>query len=166
MKKLSVVFASVLLVAAFSTASYAQTTSAEASARIVTPLEINKVQDLLFGNIAAGPTAGTVVIATDDSRTNTGGVTLISAGNTSHAAEFGITGYPDATFTIDVPTSIKLASGDQEMDVDNFVSSLGASSSLNGQGEANLKVGATLNIEANQEAGLYQGSFDVTVAYN
>lgn len=166
MKKLAVVFASFLLVAAFSTASYAQNTSADASARIITPLEINKVQDLLFGNIAAGPTAGTVVIATDDNRTHTGGVTLISAGNTSHAAEFGITGYPDASFTIDIPTSIKLEFGANEMDVDNFESSLGAASSLDEQGEANLKVGATLNVEANQEAGLYQGSFEVTVAYN
>ncbi|MBN2682921.1 MAG: DUF4402 domain-containing protein, partial [Bacteroidales bacterium] len=42
----------------------------------------------------------------------------------------------------------------------------GSSSTLDGAGESNLKVGATLNVEANQNPGLYTGSFDVTVAYN
>jgi hypothetical protein len=52
------------------------------------------------------------------------------------------------------------------MAVDNFVSSLGATSALDAQGESALKVGATLNVDANQPVGLYTGAFDVTVAYN
>jgi hypothetical protein len=52
------------------------------------------------------------------------------------------------------------------MEVDNFVSSLGATNSLSNQGTATLVVGATLNVEANQAPGLYSGTFDVVVAYN
>jgi hypothetical protein len=52
------------------------------------------------------------------------------------------------------------------MEVNYFVSDLGNNSTLDNAGEAQLKVGATLNVEANQAVGLYTGSFDVTVAYN
>jgi len=163
-------FASLLIVAIFSSSLNAQTASAtasaDASARIIAPLEIFKVADLKFGNIAAGTSAGTVVIGTDDSRVKTGGVTLIAAGNVSNSASFDILGYPEATFTIDIPTTIQIVSGSDEMTVDNFVSNLGNASSLDLSGEANLKVGATLNVDANQAPGLYTGSFDVTVAYN
>ncbi|MDH4472188.1 MAG: DUF4402 domain-containing protein, partial [Fluviicola sp.] len=158
--------AGALFVVAFST-TYAQSTaSADASARIVSPLQITKTADLKFGNIAAGPAAGTVDMAITDVRSATGGVTLISAGNVSNAAAFDIIGYPDATFTISLPSTILIASGANDMQVDNFVSSLGATSALDAQGESALKVGATLNVDANQPVGLYTGSFDVTVAYN
>jgi hypothetical protein len=105
-------------------------------------------------------------MAITDVRTATGGVTLIAAGNVSNAASFDIIGYPDASFAISIPTSILISSGANDMSVDNFVSSLGATSALDAQGEAALKVGATLNVDANQAVGLYTGSFDVTVVYN
>ncbi|MBN2682931.1 MAG: DUF4402 domain-containing protein, partial [Bacteroidales bacterium] len=74
MKKTLLLSATLLLVTFFSQNSYATwvpggTTDGEASAHIIQPLEISKVADLKFGNIAAGPSAGTVVIATDDART-------------------------------------------------------------------------------------------------
>ena len=142
------------------------TATASASARIVTPLEITKNVDLAFGNIAAGPSAGTVTIATDGTRNGNGGVTLITAGSISNAAQFSIVGYPSATFAIALPSSINIENGGFLMSVDNFVSDLGATSTLDGLGEAGLNVGATLNVNAGQEPGLYTGSFDVTVAYN
>ena len=166
MKKLITIFAGALTVIGFSTTFAQSTASADASARIVSPLQITKTADLKFGNIAAGPSAGTVDMAISDVRTATGGVTLIAAGNVSNAAAFDIIGYPDASFTISLPSSILIASGANDMQVDNFVSSLGATSALDAQGEAALKVGATLNVDANQPVGLYTGAFDVTVAYN
>jgi hypothetical protein len=74
----------------------------------------------------------------------------------------------DASFTIEVPTSIVIETegGADQMTVDNFISSLGADSVLDVNGEATLEVGATLNVSAQQAAGLYSGSFDVIVAYN
>jgi len=138
----------------------------DASAVIVQPNEISKVTNLSFGNIAAGNSFGTVVIDVYGERDASGGVTLISAGNVSSPAIFDITGFPNATFTISLPEVIYLTSGSDQMEVINFVSDLGNSSLLNQEGEAQLKVGATLNVDANQPPGLYIGSFDVTVAYN
>ena len=165
MKNLSKVLAGALLFVGSTT--FAQSTaSADASARIVEPLQLTKTADLKFGNIAAGPSAGQVDMSISDVRTATGGVTLIAAGNVSNAAAFDIIGYPDASFTISLPTSLLIASGANDMLVDNFVSSLGATSTLDAAGAGALKVGASLNVGANQAVGLYTGSFDVTVAYN
>ena len=170
MKKVVLIFASLLVIVVVSNTANAQSTpsvaSATASAQIIQPLVITKVTDLAFGNIAAGTTAGTVVIDTDGNRTGDGGITLITAGSVSNAANFSITGYAEATFTVELPTSIVISSNGNEMTVDNFVSSLGETSSLDVLGEANLNVGATLNVESNQAPGLYEGTFDVTVAYN
>jgi len=144
------------------------TASATASANIIQPLEIVKTADLAFGNLAAGTTEGTVVMGVDGTRTSTGGVTLVEAGNVSNAASFDVLGFADASFTIDLPASIvfETEGGADQMTVDAFVSSLGATSTLSALGEATLEVGATLNVAAQQAAGLYSGSFDVIVAYN
>jgi len=173
MKKNLIVFASLLAafflgnnVMATVVVTASATGTATATARIVQPLEIVKQADLAFGNIAAGIADGSVTIALDGSRSGMGGVTLIAAGNVNSAASFDIQGYPGASFTIDLPSSIDIESGNDEMEVDNFVSSLGATNSLSNQGTATLVVGATLNVEANQAPGLYSGTFDVVVAYN
>jgi len=170
MKKVVLIFASLLVIVAVSNTVKAQTpastATATASAQIIQPLVITKVTDLAFGNIASGTAAGTVVIDTESNRMGDGGITLITAGSVSNAANFSITGYAEATFTIELPTSIVIASSGNEMTVDNFVSSLGETSTLDELGAADLYVGATLNVEANQAPGLYEGTFDVTVAYN
>lgn len=140
--------------------------SGDASAVIVTPLELNKVADLKFGNISAGPVAGAVVLTTDDVRSSNGGVTLIATGNESNAASFDVNGAPDATFTIVLPLSIFIYSNGDKMEVIDFVSNRGDSSVLSNEGIANVKVGATLIVGANQTPGLYEGKFDMTVAYN
>ena len=142
------------------------TATGSATANIVIPLEITKNVDLAFGNIAAGPSTGVVTIATDGTRSGVGGVTLIAAGNVSNSAQFSLTGYPSATFAIALPGSITIANGGYQMTVDGFVSSLGMTSTLDFNGQAALNVGANLNVNADQEPGLYTGSFDITVAYN
>ena len=169
MKKFLVFTAAILTtVGVFAQGNPTASATATASANIIQPLEIVKTADLAFGNIASGTSEGTVVIATDGARTSTGGVTLIEAGNVSNAASFDINGYADASFTIEAPASIVIETegGAEQMTVDNFVSSLGADSVLDANGEATLQVGATLNVSAQQAAGLYSGSFDVIVAYN
>jgi hypothetical protein len=169
MKKFLVFTAAIVVsVSSFAQGNPTASASATASANIIQPLEIVKTADLAFGNIASGTSEGTVVIATDGARTSTGGVTLIEAGNVSNAASFDVNGLADASFTIEVPASIVIETegGADQMTVDNFVSSLGADSVLDANGEATLNVGATLNVSAQQAAGLYSGSFDVIVAYN
>lgn len=162
-------FASTFMLVVISTGAFAQSTAtATASANVIQPLEIVKTADLAFGNMASGAAAGTVTIDTDGARSFTGGVTLIDAGSVQNAASFDINGFANASFAIALPTSIVIETegGADQMTVDGFVSNLGVESILDDAGQASLEVGATLNIEALQAAGLYSGTFDVTVAYN
>ena len=169
MKKLILItFSIVFSHEVFSQGNPSTTVTATASANVIKPIEIAKITDLAFGNIASGTADGAVIIGEDGTRTSSGGVSLIDAGSVSTAASFDITGFADASFTIEVPSSviIETAGGANQMVVNNFVSSLGANVILDVNGEAKVFVGATLNVSAQQEAGLYSGSFQVIVAYN
>jgi spore coat protein U-like protein len=143
------------------------TQSATANATIITPISITNVADLNFGNIVAGTGAGTVTVATTGNRTSTGDVILPSATlGTVNAAEFKVTGLADATYAITLPTSIDISeTGGTTMTVTDFTSNPSGTGTLAG-GTQTLSVGAMLNVKANQAAGNYTGTFNVTVAYN
>lgn len=140
--------------------------NASASATIIQPISIEKVEgkDLLFGNIIASSTGGTVQISTDGTPTLTG-VSAPSIQGERQAAEFNVTGMAGTTYAITLPESIVISSGANQMTVDNFVSNPDGTGILN-QGSQILKVGATLNVNASQATGTYNGSFNVTVVYN
>ena len=170
MKRLNVILIGLLMVISVNQSVNAQTASstatATATANIVQPITINKLVDLDFGDIAAGPAIGTVTIdPVTLTRSAVGGVILIAT-NDGHEANFEITGQALATFSIVLPSSIIISSGSDDMTVNNFVSDLGLTSALDALGEATLNVGADLQVGINQAPGLYTGTFDVTVAYN
>ena len=98
-------------------------------------------------------------------RSTTGGVTL---GNQSPfgAATFAVTGSANATYSITLPTSATLTGPASTLTVSTFASSPSWTGTLNGAGQQQLNIGATLNLEAHQESGSYSGTFAVTVAYN
>ena len=137
------------------------------TAKIVQPIQINRLSDLEFGDIAAGTSSnGTVIIDPNGNRTSTGGVVLMTVTTNYNAASFTVNGYPNAAFSIVLPSSIDIYSNSYSMLINNFTSNIGATVSvLNALGQANINVGATLNVDNNQSPGLYSGSFDVTVAY-
>ena len=97
----------------------------------------------------------------------------VSLGNGGHAkpASFTIEGDAGAIFDITLPGNEEVVlqkSGDatKTMTVTDFTSSLGTSDVVLTAGSVNLKVGATLNVGANQEVGAYSATFNVSVAYN
>ncbi len=51
------------------------------------------------------------------------------------------------------------------MNITGFNHNLGETSCTDGTGNATLNVGAVLNVGAKQAAGVYTGTFDVTVVY-
>jgi hypothetical protein len=166
---------STLLLSAFSVAvlaaggAHAQqnsaTTSASVGATIVPAIAISKTVDLNFGDVVAGSSSGTVELSTAGSRLATGGTTLANTASTA-AASFNVTGDPNGTYAITLPSSVDINSGGDTMTVDNFVSNPSGTGLFSGGGSQTLLVGATLNVGANQPTGIYSGSFDVTVAYN
>jgi len=145
--------------------SNSATTSANATARIVTPIAIAKTADMNFGDVVAGGSAGTVVLTPAGVRSATGGTTLGNAGATA-AAAFNVTGQGSATYSISLPASTTVTSGGNTMTVNAFASNPSGTGALSAGGSQALTVGATLNVGASQATGTYTGTFNVTVTYN
>lgn len=155
------------LVVALGGSAYSQnsaTATANATATIVTPIAMTKTADMAFAEVAAGSTAGTIVLATDGSRTATGGTKV--GGGTGVAASFTVTGQSGYTYNITLPGSASTLSdgASHTMTVNTWTSNPTPSGTLTG-GTSTLKVGGTLNVGASQVAGTYTGTFSVTVAY-
>lgn len=158
-----------LMMVGFAAGAYAQaTTSATASATVVTPISISKTVDMSFGNVAVKSDAGgTVVLDTNDGTSTTGDVTLPATAGTITSASFGIAGEDGYTYAITLPTTVNItdAVSSEIMELSSFTSAPDATGTLTGGAEV-LKVGATLTVGAGQVSGAYTGSFDVTVNYN
>jgi hypothetical protein len=171
MKNMYRMIAASLVMAAFTTNSYAQSTAnADASATIVTPISISKTADMSFGNVAVTATPGTVILAPAGTRSITGGVTLPAATGTVSAAAFTVTGTDTYTYVITLPSSITLthSGGIETMTADAFTSNPLVAAGVLNSGTEDISVGATLHVAAAQLAGNYAtlAPFDVTVNYN
>jgi len=169
MKKLVFLFASLFItVIAVQNvnAQYNESAEAQVSAVIITPIDIVKEADLAFGNIIASGIAGTVTVNTNDVRTQTAGATFPTIAGTVSSAEFKVTGFAGSVYSITLPTdnSIKLEGTGVDMNLTGFTHN--AEELLNESGEETFKVGATLNVNADQAAGEYTSNFDVIVNYN
>jgi spore coat protein U-like protein len=167
---------SLLIVAAFVAipvsvfAKFTANDDGTARARVVTTIAISNVDDLDFGSILQSATAGTVVVAPDA----TGSVTsALSVGvGSTESAEFTVTGSPNATYSITLPSAALTltpalgATNTTVITVNPFTSSIDLGGVLDDGGEQTIYVGGTLNVPANPTADSYSGAFNVTVAYN
>ncbi|CAN5218680.1 hypothetical protein BH09PSE3_BH09PSE3_10090 [soil metagenome] len=145
----------------------AMATTATASATVVTvqPLSLVKSDDLDFGSMIATATAGTVKIdPSTDVRTTTGGVVV--AGGTPAAARFVAAGLVNVLGIITLPTSITLnrTGGGGTMTI-GTVTTNGSNIRLFAGPILDVRVGGTLSVGANQPAGDYVGTFNITVVY-
>jgi len=144
--------------------------TASAEAKIVSGISLEKIDDMQFGQIVRSSAAGTVMLdpSTGD-RSAFGGVTLGQNGG-YQVAKFSAAGEGEYTYAVTLPQSITIAKANSNatMTVDQFTSSLGLANTgaLDINGEDEFTIGATLNVDANQETGLYSGEFTVTAAYN
>ncbi|WP_381423743.1 DUF4402 domain-containing protein [Sphingorhabdus arenilitoris] len=152
---------------------------------IVRPLTLVKLADLDLGRILPGPTAGTVTINVNGTRSSTGPVVLV--GTDYHPARFAGEGDPNGPATggfgrarITLPNQIFLTGPGPQMRLNNFTfgpdTTLGTTIIQNGNSQ-NIRltrpdrtfgfvVGGRLSVGANQPGGIYTGTFSVTVDYN
>lgn len=171
-KTIRIVAIAATAILASATASFAQeTATATATATIVTPLSIIKEVDMNFGTVAVNATTGgTVVLATDGTRSATGGVSLpVSAIVVGEAARFLVTGHDDYTYAITLPSADHtISNGANNMTVNAFVSDPLTDAGKLSAGQEVVHVGATLNVAAAQATGVYISTtpFEVTVNYN
>lgn len=144
----------------------AATTSTTVEVNIVSTINLVAQNGIVFGDISSSSIPGTVTIATDASRTTTGGVT-VNSNTPGSPALFEVSGEPNALFYVTLPTTVVLtsAAGD-EMTVNNFSSSPELNGQLDTGGRQSLNVGATLEVGSFQPFGAYRGVMSTTVEYN
>jgi hypothetical protein len=183
MKNNLLTLATILTIGFFTNNVTAQTSTtgtikaASVGAVILQPLTIANSQGLHFGTIISNAsTTGTVTIATDGTR-SVNGAALSLSGSTPHTvAKYTTAGPADALYHITLPTNseVKVSNGTaaDDMTVTGFTADFDAAgtNSLNGTlsstGTGAVQVGATLNLAAGQVAGIYTGSFNVSVDFN
>jgi hypothetical protein len=167
------IIAAVML--SFTAATFAQTNTAQATATatIVTPITIVRVNNMSFGNVIQTVPANpsTVIISPV---TGLAAYTNATASATPAAtagispATYTVSGTPGAAYSITLPGTVTLTGPTSTMTADNFTSNPATPGALSSPGGTQaLSVGAQLNLVANQAAGTYtSGNFDVTVNYN
>ena len=176
MKKSIVLFVAIAMMAGFSAKVNAQATeNTAAAAKIVTPIAITETSPLHFGTMAVlAGNGGTCVLSTEGIRSQTAGVNLSAQTPTASNAAYDVSGAVSTTYAITLPASITVngSGAGVQMIINNLLArtaSAGANGligTLSEVGTDNFTVGGTLNVDAGQEADVYTGTFDVTVAYN
>lgn len=145
-------------------AAYAATATNSSTADIVQAIAITSGTALDFGSVVAAGAAGTVEMGAAGTRT-CATVTCV-AQDAGTAASFDVTGEASYTYTVTLPASATLtdsAATPNSMTVDAF--SHDSTGTLDTAGAETFNVGATLNVGADQVAGSYAGTFDVSVDY-
>jgi len=137
---------------------------------VVAPLSITKTQDMNFGTLVPGATAGTVVLnASTGVVSPTGGVLTVS-GVTS-AAQFLLTSQSALYVVISYPAATTLTNaGGTTMAVNNItwtnIAALCLGNTCLPLGNSiTAKFGGTLNVAANQSPGVYAGTYIVTANF-
>jgi hypothetical protein len=133
---------------------------------------INNEADMDFGNLAVQGSLGTATLTPELNtvRSSSGGVSLvITTPGQVKCAAFSLDGEPNKLCLVTLPSVANVVSnGTATMDVDTWTSNYGPSGNftLNGSGEANLYVGATIHAVVGQSPGLYTSSSPFTVTVN
>jgi len=165
MLKLFLFFA---ILTGFSHLSPAQNSSsmdAEASITLGAEMRIEKLSDLHFGDITSNSTGGSVLLNPSDGSVSNLSGNFYLLGN-STAARFQLSGAINQCFEIasgSYPSQITLTNEQgHTMTVGNF-QFLPSSGNLGSTGIIEIKVGGTLNINANQPGGSYTNDSDLTI---
>ena len=161
--------AAALAATSFATsASAAASATATATAEILQSLTVTADSALDFGQIAAN-TGGTVTVHADSTVAQTGSV--IWAG-TRAPAGFTVTGSKGASVIVTLPSAAStlylggVTTSPNRMTLDQFdVNPVGGFQLDATTGQANFNVGGRLTVGSAQVAGVYSGSFVVSVEY-
>lgn len=148
--------------------------TAETKAIVLRQLSFFRVQDLDFGDIVPGTTAGQVRILPDGTRTATGTIVLI--GSTHQPARFAGLGTFNRQVDISISSNtIQITGPGAPMTVSQFEIGSNPTAILtttplrfriaSANGQFNFPVGARLAVGANQAPGNYTGTFAITLNY-
>lgn len=162
---LSLVLAAMLAVPA-AAAPVAAVEKAQAKVTLIDPLTVLKKADMDFGYLTVTGAGTAVLDPNGNSLSTTGGVQAIGGAPT--AAVFTAASRGPTLFYIQVPTqplTLTRTGGSETMTLTNW-SLQGSSLRILLRAAAfDFRVGGTLNVNAGQADGFYNGTFDVTIYY-
>jgi hypothetical protein len=182
MTKIFIMLFSVIFMTGITTTLKAQTsTTINTPVGVVftVPAALTQTSQLHFGTInLVIIAAGTCILSTAGVRTFTGGLNGSASVPIATNAAYTVTGKIGATYAVTLPSSpVILKMGNSSATTDNvsvtaFTSRfLGATSDaltskLSITGTDSFVVGATLTTMASQNAGVYAGTFNISIDYN
>ena len=158
------------------TSAHAGKAPAIAKTVIVSRLSFLNAEELEFGSLLAGTTAGTVTVSPGGVRTKTGGVMLV--GGLVQPARFAGRGTVNQTVLISLtasPSTLQRVGGTETMRLDQLT--IGSTPTVvltttpqafritSPTGIFNFPMGGRLSVAANQAPGDYSGTFNVTLNY-
>lgn len=172
--------AAIVMVLGFSANAVAQDNTEDVTVRasIVSAITLVKDGDLNFGNLQRPATGSGTIILNPFNTPNLTNLAQVTT-NTS-TPSFTVTGVDGLTYAINLPSTAVViqktgATTDaQKMNVTDFRAWVGSTQtdvttgSFSGSNTSTFKVGATLTVkqQEDQEAGIYSGTFTVSVLYN
>lgn len=139
--------------------------SVNSRATVIDPIQIDKTVDLDFGNIITAYNPGQVILSPDGSRVAFGVQISNSVPGNVTPAEAVVT-HGNNNYSIILPESFLLYNQEnpnQVLRIDQFTVAPQEGGVMD-----IIRIGGTLNLEANQLSGFYTNSsgFNVTVSYN
>lgn len=154
--------------------AHAGTTPGNATTTIVQPLSLVINDNLDFGTIISGTTAGTVTVASNGTRRQTGGIVLANVGRPKPAV---FSGQSAVNQSVDISlgaNTVVLTGPGAPMRMRNFLFASMRPVVLSGparfivtntNGLFAFSIGATLDVGANQVPGKYTANWPVTLNY-
>jgi len=133
------------------------------------PLGVSQTTALSFGGLELLTGNSTVRVAPQTSArtvvSGVGGINLI-ASKPAAAGAFSVSGNPNTSVSITLPSSASLTGPGAAMTVSNFTGyPSSTTATLNSSGNLTLNVGADLAVNAAQAPGTYSGTYSITVSY-
>ena len=144
------------------------TTTTTTITTAIAELNVVRLEDLNFGTIVSIQPKGDVTIDPEfGTKEVTGGV--LDFGGTHNRAEFSVTGEPNATIVITLPTGVTLArrGGGNPVIIRRFASFPPdtETASLGPSGKKTIFVGARIDVQPNERDGEYRALFMIFVDY-
>lgn len=145
---------------------------ASTSTQVLTPITVGNNNDLNFGNIVPGSAQSIIRINRNNGAIAVQSGNAVLFGGTVERAEFLITGDPFTRVQISLPRSLELvrSGGTETMRVNRFrMNGNGgriARRNIDDIGSLSVLVSAQLRVRPQQAAGIYRGTYEMTVEYN
>lgn len=152
--------------------SVAAQSQGNANTSVLTPITVTNGNDMNFGRVVPGDIVTIVRINRNSGAAEIIRGDSIHVGGTVQRAEFIIAAEPSANVQITLPDRIDIIrdGGTENMRVNRFRLNDGGGStvtrSIENDGALTVFVSAQLRVFSGQAAGVYRGTYDVTVEYN